>query len=129
MQNLLVIIFTNFDGSDFFTMKSFLATFALTVSTFAALACAESYVGRMPVQQVVMGSTQSDCSSLAVNARHFTAAHARFLLWQPGGDGDLHRGVSDRSFAKARGHLSWSSLRRLNTFVVHAADRLGLIER
>ena len=46
-----------------------------------------------------------------------------------GGDGDLHRGVSDRAFAKARDHLSWNSLQRLNTFVVHTADRLGLIER
>ncbi len=46
-----------------------------------------------------------------------------------GRDGDLHRGVSDRAFAKARDHLSWNSLQRLNTFVVHTADRLGLIER
>ncbi len=43
--------------------------------------------------------------------------------------GDLHRGISDRGFAKARDHLSWNSLQRLNTFVVQTADRLGLIER
>ena len=46
-----------------------------------------------------------------------------------GDDGDLHRGMSDRGFAKARDRLSWNALQRLNTFVVQTADRLGLIER
>lgn len=46
-----------------------------------------------------------------------------------GCDGDLHRGISDRGFAKARNHLSWNALQRLNTFAVSTADRLGLIER
>jgi hypothetical protein len=46
-----------------------------------------------------------------------------------GDDGDLHRGISDRGFAKARDHLSWNALQRLNTFVVQSADRLGLIAR
>nr|WP_319563683.1 IS4 family transposase [uncultured Rhodoferax sp.] len=46
-----------------------------------------------------------------------------------GGDGDLHRGVSDRGFAKARDRLSWNALQRLNSFVVQTADRLGLIAR
>lgn len=46
-----------------------------------------------------------------------------------GDDGDLHRGVSDRGFAKARDRLSWNGLQRLNNFVVQTADRLGLIQR
>jgi len=46
-----------------------------------------------------------------------------------GGDGDLHRGISDRGFAKARERLSWNALQRLNTFAVAAADRLGFIQR
>ncbi|MBK9441483.1 MAG: hypothetical protein IPN53_09270 [Comamonadaceae bacterium] len=46
-----------------------------------------------------------------------------------GCDGDLLRGVSDRAFAKARDHLSWSGLQRLNTFVVNLADTMGLIPR
>ena len=46
-----------------------------------------------------------------------------------GGDGDLHRVISDRGFAKARDRLSWNALQRLNAFVVQTADRLGLVER
>lgn len=46
-----------------------------------------------------------------------------------GEDGDLHRGMSDRGFAKARDRLSWNSLQRLNAFVVQTADCLGLVER
>ncbi len=40
-----------------------------------------------------------------------------------------HRGVSDRGFAKARDHLSKNALQQLNTFMVQAADCLGLNER
>jgi hypothetical protein len=46
-----------------------------------------------------------------------------------GTHGGLHRGMSDRGFAKARDRLSWNALQRLNTFVVQTADRLGLVER
>ena len=46
-----------------------------------------------------------------------------------GDDGDFHRGITDRGFAKARDRLSWNSLQRLNAFVVQTADRLGLVER
>lgn len=46
-----------------------------------------------------------------------------------GAGGDLCRGISDRGFAKARDHLSWNALQRLNTFALATADRLGLIER
>ena len=41
--------------------------------------------------------------------------------------GEWLRGVSDRGFAKARNHLSWGCLERLNTYVVQCADQLGLI--
>ena len=45
------------------------------------------------------------------------------------GDGELHRAISDREFAKARERLSWNALQRLNVFAVAAADRLGFIQR
>jgi len=44
-------------------------------------------------------------------------------------DGDWQRGISDRGFAQARDKLSWTCLEHLNTFVVKAADTLGLIPR
>ena len=44
-------------------------------------------------------------------------------------DGDWQRLVSDRGFAKARDHLAWGALERLNTFVVERADALGLVPR
>ena len=43
------------------------------------------------------------------------------------GDSDLHQAISDRGFAKARDHLGWNALQRLNTFAV-AADRLRFIQ-
>ncbi len=46
-----------------------------------------------------------------------------------GGNGDLLRVVSDRAFAKARDHLSWTGMQRLNSFVVNLADTMGLIPR
>ncbi|MCF8169141.1 MAG: hypothetical protein K9J77_11065 [Rhodoferax sp.] len=46
-----------------------------------------------------------------------------------GSNGDLQRVVSDRAFAKARDHLSWTGLQRLNSFVVNLADTMGLIPR
>ena len=46
-----------------------------------------------------------------------------------GDDGDFHRGITDRGFAKARDRLSCNPLQRLNAFVVQTADRLGLVER
>ena len=35
------------------------------------------------------------------------------------------RVVSDRALAKARDHLSWTGLQRLNSFVVNLADTIG----